>query len=60
MIQINLTQQETVIVYGFLAGILEKIQTTELTLRDRENSIALIESILGKVATQLENQTTNN
>ena len=60
MIQINLTQQETVIVYGFLAGILEKIKTTELTLRDRENSIALIESILGKVATQLENQTTNN
>ena len=60
MIQINLTQQETVIVYGFLAGILEKIQTTELTLRDRENSIALIESILGKVATQLETSSTNN
>jgi hypothetical protein len=60
MIQLNLTPQETVILYGFLAGILEKVQTTELTLRDRENSIALIESILGKVATQLETSSTNN
>lgn len=61
MIQINLTPQETVILYGFLGGILEKVQSTpDLPLNDRENTTSLIESIMGKVATQLETSTNNN
>jgi hypothetical protein len=55
MIQINLTPQETVILYGFLVGILEKVnETPDLPLNDRENSIALISSILHKVASEVE------
>lgn len=60
MIQINLTTQESILLYGFLEGMVEKIEAVDLPLNNRENTIALIESIGHKIATQLENQTTNN
>jgi hypothetical protein len=61
MLQINLTPQETIILYGFMQGMLEKVHASpELELIDRENTTALIESIMQKVATELEHQSNNN
>ena len=61
MIKLELTPQETVILYGFLGGVLEKVHSSpELELIDRENTTSLIESIMGKVATELEHQSQNN
>ena len=55
MIQINLTPQETVILFGFMKGVLEKVHATpDLELHDRENTTALLESILDKVAREVE------
>ena len=61
MIQLQLTPQETVLLYGFLEGVLNVVDTKpELELHDRENTTNLLVSIMGKVADQLETQSTNN
>jgi hypothetical protein len=60
MIQLNLTPQETILLYGFLEGMIDKIESVEDQLNNPELTISLIESIGHKIATQLENQTTNN
>ena len=61
MIQLQLTPQETVLLYGFLEGVLNVVDTKpELELHDRENTTNLLTSIMGKVANQLETQSTNN
>jgi hypothetical protein len=61
MIRLELTPQETIILYGFMQGMIEKVNASpELELIDRENTTALIESIMYKVATELENQSNNN
>lgn len=61
MIRLELTPQETIVLYGFMEGMLEKVNATpELELIDRENTTALITSIMHKVADELENQSTNN
>ena len=61
MITIQLTLKETLIMYGFMQGMIEKVKATpELDLIDRENTTNTIESIMHKVIDQLDNQTTNN
>jgi hypothetical protein len=61
MIPINLTPQETILLYGFLEGVLDKVHSTpDLELIDKENTTTLLESIMGKIATQLETSTNNN
>jgi hypothetical protein len=61
MIQLNLTPQETVLLYGFLEGVLNKVHSTpDLELINRENTTNLLTSIMGKVADQIETQSTNN
>ena len=60
MIRLELTPQETIILYGFMQGILEQVnQSPDLELLDRKNTTALIESIMCKVADQLEDQSNN-
>ena len=61
MINLNLTAQETVLLYGFLEGVLNKVnESPDLELINRENTTNLLMSIMGKVADQLEEQSTNN
>jgi hypothetical protein len=61
MIQINLTPQETILLYGFLEGVLNKVNTTpDLELINKENTTLLLESIMGKVADELETKSNNN
>jgi len=60
MIQLNLTPQETIMLYGLLEGTMEKLTTTELPLNDRENTFNLISSVMFKIVSHLDNQTTNN
>ena len=60
MIRLELTPQETIILYGFMQGILEQVnKSPDLELLDRKNTTALIESIMCKVADQLEDQSNN-
>ena len=60
MIQLNLTPQETIMLYGLLEGTMEKLTTTELPLNDRENTFNIISSVMFKIVSHLDNQTTNN
>jgi len=61
MIQINLTPQETILLYGFLEGVLNKVNSTpDLELINKENTTLLLESIMGKVADELETKSNNN
>jgi hypothetical protein len=61
MIQLNLTQQESLILYGFLQSVLEKVYATpELELIDRERTTNALESIMSNIATQIERTTNNN
>ena len=61
MITIQLTLKETLIMYGFMQGMIEKVKATpDLDLIDRENTTNTIESIMHKVIDQLDNQQTNN
>lgn len=56
MITLELTPQETVLLYGFLEGVLNKVnESPELELMDRKNTTALITSIMSKVADEYEN-----
>ena len=56
MIKLELTPQETVLLYGFLEGVLNKVnESPELELIDRKNTTALITSIMSKVADEYEN-----
>ena len=57
MPQINLTPQETIILCGFLTGVLEVVdEKPELELQDKENTTALITSVLTKLETELQTQ----
>jgi hypothetical protein len=59
MPQINLTPQETVLLYGFLCGVTEVVaEKSDLELLDKENTTNLLISIMGKVETEINNQTT--
>jgi hypothetical protein len=61
MINLNLTPQETIRLYGFLEGVLQVVkEKPELTLIDKENTTALLKSIMGKIADQLQHQSNNN
>jgi len=61
MITLELTTQETVVLYGLLEGLLNAVnEHPNLELENRANTNALIISIMGKVADEVENQTTNN
>lgn len=56
MMQINLTPQETLVIFGFLKGVLEVVdEHSELELQDKENTTALITSVIYKLETLLEN-----
>jgi hypothetical protein len=61
MIQLNLTPQETILLYGFLSGVTEIVgEKSDIELLDKENTTKLLTSIMGKVADQLETQSNNN
>jgi hypothetical protein len=61
MKKLSLTSQETILLYGFLKGVLEKVHSTpDMPLHDKENTTRLLESIMSKVDQQIENITTNN
>ena len=60
MIQINLTPQETVILYGFLEGILDNVYMVDDQLNNPELTTSLMESIMTKIATELETKSNNN
>ena len=61
MIRLELTQQEALITYGFMEEVLKKVKaTSELELANKEATTASLESIMGKILNQLENQSTNN
>jgi len=58
MPQINLTRAENNMLYGFIQGVLEIVeQKTEMELEGKENTTALLKSVLSKVQTELINQT---
>jgi hypothetical protein len=60
MLQLNLTKQEIIMLFGFLQGVLESVnEKPEMELVDKKNTTALITSILGKVEAIFENQTNN-
>lgn len=54
MIQVNLTPQETVLLYGILEGTLDNltVQTAD-KLSNPELTLSLIESVMGKIAKQV-------
>jgi hypothetical protein len=57
MITLELTTQETVVLYGLLENLLKAVnQHPNLELENRANTTALIISIMGKVADEVENQ----
>jgi hypothetical protein len=61
MIQLNLTQQESLILYGFLQSVLEKVyDSPELELIDRERTTNALESMMSNIATQIDLTTNNN
>jgi hypothetical protein len=60
MIQLNLTPQETIMLYGLLEGTLEKLRSTDLPLNNQQNAIDIVGSVMVKIAEQLEHQENNN
>lgn len=61
MITIQLTPQETVVLYALMEKMLQQVNdSTDLELINRDKAISLIESIMGKVADQLGDQSINN
>jgi hypothetical protein len=60
MIQLNLTTQESLILYGFIEACLEKVyDSPELELNNRENTTNALESMMCKIMTQIDPTTTN-
>jgi hypothetical protein len=56
MIKLELTTQETVVLYGLLENLLKAVnEHPNLELENRANTTALIISIMGKVADEIEN-----
>jgi hypothetical protein len=54
MINLNLTPKETVILFGFLEGVLEVVaEKPSMDLIDKENTTTLLKSIMGKIETEL-------
>jgi len=61
MIQLNLTPQESLILYGFLQSVLEKVyDSPELELIDRERTTNAIESMMVKIMTEIDLTSNNN
>ncbi len=60
MIQLTLTPQETIMLYGLLEGTLEKLRLTDLPLYNQQNAIDIVGSVMVKIADQLEHQENNN
>jgi hypothetical protein len=60
MINLKLTTQESILLYGSMKGILDALEQNEQPLKNPELSKSLVESIAYKILTELENQTTNN
>jgi hypothetical protein len=56
MITLELTTQETVVLYGLLENLLKAVnEHPNLELENRASTTALIISIMGKVADEIEN-----
>jgi hypothetical protein len=60
MINLELTTQESILLYGSMKSILDALEQNEQPLKNPELSKPLVESIAYKILTELENQTTNN
>ena len=60
MLQINLNEEESKMLCGFLQAVLEIVEAKPyLTLLDKENTTAVLTSIMSKLETEINNQTTN-
>ena len=60
MLQINLNDEESKMLCGFLQAVLEIVaEKPYLTLLEKENTTAVLTSIMGKLQIELVNQTTN-
>jgi len=56
MINLNLTEEESKMVCGFLQAVLEMVEEKpELTFLDKENTTAVLTSIMSKLEHQLNN-----
>lgn len=52
MPQINLTPQETIVLCGFITGVLEIVtEKPDLELDDKENTTMLLTNVLAKLET---------
>jgi hypothetical protein len=60
MIQINLTPHETILLYSFLEKVYEKLHMVHYELDNPELTSSLMESIMTKIATELETKSNNN
>ena len=57
MIQINLTEEESKMTCGFLQAVLEIVEAKpKLELLDKENTTAVLTSIMSKLETEIEAQ----
>ncbi len=57
MIEITLSPQEAILLYGLLEGTIENVQNYDnLPLNNRELTYNLLQSIMEKIADDMENQ----
>ena len=55
MLQINLTEEESKMMCGFLQAVLEIVEAKpQLELLDKENTTAVLTSVMSKLETEIE------